>query len=151
VAENKADEGPLSWYDRMKVVAGASKGLEYLHESADPPIIFRDMKASSILVDNEFNAKLRDVGMAKLSGADKMNNGPPRLMGTYGYCAPEYVRAGQVSMKSDVYSFGVILLELITGRRAVDTTRPNEEQNLVAWVKYFHTLFWMVFIRMMIL
>ncbi|KAK6645945.1 hypothetical protein PHAVU_L001750 [Phaseolus vulgaris] len=131
--ENKADEGPLSWYDRMKVVAGASKGLEYLHESADPPIIFRDMKASSILVDNEFNAKLRDVGMAKLSGADKMNNGPPRLMGTYGYCAPEYVRAGQVSMKSDVYSFGVILLELITGRRAVDTTRPNEEQNLVAW------------------
>ncbi|QCE07491.1 interleukin-1 receptor-associated kinase 4 [Vigna unguiculata] len=131
--ENKEDEGPLSWFDRMKIVAGASKGLEYLHESADPPIIFKDLKASSILVDNDFKAKVRDVGMAKLFGADKMNNGPPRLMGNNGYCAPEYVRAGQISKKSDVYSFGVILLELITGRRAIDTTRPNEEQNLVAW------------------
>ncbi|XP_047159434.1 probable serine/threonine-protein kinase PBL25 [Vigna umbellata] len=132
IFENKEDEAPLNWFDRMKILAGASKGLEYLHESSDPPVIFKDLKASSILVDNDFNVKLRDVGMTKLSG-DKMNNGPPRLMGNNGYCAPEYVRTGQVTKKSDVYSFGVILLELITGRRAIDTTRPNEEQNLVAW------------------
>ncbi|KAG5075790.1 hypothetical protein AAZX31_20G206600 [Glycine max] len=131
--ENKPDEGPLNWFDRMKIVVGASKGLEYLHETTNPPLIFRDLKASSILVDSDLLAKLCDVGMAKLSGGDKINNGPPRLMGTYGHCAPEYVRAGQLTMKSDVYSFGVVLLELITGRRAIDTTRPNEEQNLVAW------------------
>lgn len=140
MAENKEDEAPLNWYDRMKILAGASKGLEYLHESSDPPVIFKDLKASSILVDNDFNVKLRDVGMTKLSGGEKMNNGPPRLMGNNGYCAPEYVRTGQVTKKSDVYSFGVILLELVTGRRAIDTTRPNEEQNLVAWVNCFITL-----------
>ncbi|RDX86537.1 Receptor-like kinase LIP2, partial [Mucuna pruriens] len=133
--EHKADEGPLNWFDRMKIVAAASKGLEYLHDTANPSVIFRDLKASNILVDDDLNAKLCEFGMAKLTGGDKMNNAPPRLMGTYGYCAPEYVRAGQLSLKSDVYSFGVVLLELITGRRAIDTTRPNEEQNLVSWAQ----------------
>ncbi|KAK7344118.1 hypothetical protein VNO77_13414 [Canavalia gladiata] len=130
--ENKPDEPLLSWFDRMKVAAGASKGLQYLHENCNPPVIFRDMKASNILVDTEFNAKLRDFGMNKLSGGEKLN---PRVMGTYGYSAPEYARSGQLTMKSDVYSFGVVLLELITGRRAVDTTKPNDEQNLVSWAQ----------------
>ncbi|TKY52056.1 Serine/threonine-protein kinase [Spatholobus suberectus] len=133
--DHKADEGPLNWFDRMKIVASASKGLGYLHESANPPVIFRDLKASNILVDNDLHAKLCDFGLTKLAGGNKMNNAPPRLMGTYGYCAPEYVRAGQLTMKSDVYSFGVVLLELITGRRAIDTTRPNDEQNLVSWAQ----------------
>ncbi|KAI5398162.1 probable serine/threonine-protein kinase PBL25 [Lathyrus oleraceus] len=136
---NKTDEPPLNWFDRMKVAAGASKGLEYLHDNANPPVIFRDLKTCNILLGNESNnlnnAKLSDFGLAKLCGADKMNNAPPRVMGTYGYCAPEYTRTGQVSMKSDVYSFGVVLLELITGRRAVDTTKPNDEQNLVSWAQ----------------
>ncbi|CAK8572243.1 unnamed protein product [Lathyrus sativus] len=136
---NKTDEPPLNWFDRMKIAAGASKGLEYLHDSTNPPVIFRDLKAVNILLGTESNnlnnAKLYDFGMAKLCGGDKMNNAPPRVMGTYGYCAPEYTRTGQVSMKSDVYSFGVVLLELITGRRAVDTTKPNEEQNLVSWAQ----------------
>ncbi|KAG4983574.1 hypothetical protein JHK87_028323 [Glycine soja] len=88
--EKKADESPLNWFERMKIVAAASKGLEYLHETSKPPVIYRDLKASSILVDSDLLAKLCDVGMAKLSGGDKMNNGPPRLMGTYGHCAPEY-------------------------------------------------------------
>ncbi|KAK7376336.1 hypothetical protein VNO78_34802 [Psophocarpus tetragonolobus] len=131
--EHNAEEGPLNWYERMKIVAGASKGLEYLHEIANPPVIFRDLKTTSILVNNDHCAKLRDVAITKVAGGEKMNNGPPRLMGTYGHCAPEYVRAGQCTKKSDVYSFGVVLLELITGRRAIDTTRPNEEQNLVSW------------------
>lgn len=138
MAGNRTDELPLNWFERMKVAAGASKGLEYLHDNANPPVIFRDLKTVNILLgtENDLNAKLYDFGLAKLCGGDKMNNAPPRVMGTYGYCAPEYTRTGQVSLKSDVYSFGVVLLELITGRRAVDTTKPNEEQNLVSWVNF---------------
>ncbi|XP_058744318.1 probable serine/threonine-protein kinase PBL25 [Vicia villosa] len=134
---NRPDEPPLNWFERMRVAAGASKGLEYLHDNANPPVIFRDLKTFNILLgtENDLNAKLYDFGLAKLCGGDKMNNAPPRVMGTYGYCAPEYTRTGQVSLKSDVYSFGVVLLELITGRRAVDTTKPNEEQNLVSWAQ----------------
>ncbi|WVZ16439.1 hypothetical protein V8G54_009421 [Vigna mungo] len=93
------DEAPLNWFDKMKILVGASKGLEYLHESSDPPVIFKDLKASSILVDNDFKVKLRDVGMAKLSGGEKMNNRPPRLMGNNGYCASEYVKTGQGNYK----------------------------------------------------
>ncbi|KAK2402558.1 Protein kinase superfamily protein [Trifolium repens] len=133
--DNKTDEPPLNWYERMKVAAGASKGLEYLHDSANPPIIYRDLKAANILLDVDLNAKLYDFGMARLCGGDKMNHAPPRVMGTYGYCAPEYTRTGHFSLKSDVYSFGVVMLELITGRRAIDTTRSNEEQNLVSWAQ----------------
>ncbi|KAK7278265.1 hypothetical protein RJT34_23291 [Clitoria ternatea] len=129
ISGEKQDEGPLNWYERMKIASCASQGLQYLHETANPPVIYRDLKLSNILIDTNLDAKLCDFGMAKLTGGDK-NNGPPRLMGTYGHCAPEYVRTGQLTLKSDVYSFGVILLELITGRRAVDTTRPNDEQNL---------------------
>jgi serine/threonine protein kinase len=136
VADNKTDEPPLNWYERMKVAAGASKGLEYLHDSANPPIIYRDLKAANILLDVDLNSKLYDFGMARLCGGDKMNHAPPRVMGTYGYCAPEYTRTGHFSLKSDVYSFGVVMLELITGRRAIDTTRSNEEQNLVSWVNF---------------
>lgn len=135
--ENKTGQPALNWFERMKVAAGASKGLEYLHESANPPVIYRDLRSSHIMLDDDFNVRLSDFGMIKLSGGDKMNHAPPRIMGTYGYCAPEYVRTGHVTLKSDVYSFGVVLLELITGRRVIDTTRPNEEQNLVAWAQHF--------------
>ncbi|CAJ2628415.1 unnamed protein product [Trifolium pratense] len=133
--ENKKNEPPLNWYERMKVAAGASKGIEYLHDSAKPSIIYRDLKAANILLDGDLNVKLYDFGMAKLCSGDKMNHAPPRVMGTYGYCAPEYTTTGQFSLKSDVYSFGVVMLELITGRRAIDTTRSNEEQNLVSWAQ----------------
>ncbi|KAE9616065.1 hypothetical protein Lal_00017129 [Lupinus albus] len=129
------DEAPLDWYSRMKVASSAAKGLWYLHDRANPPVIYRDLKSSNILLDNEYNAKLSDYGLAKLAGKDKMNIVPTRVMGTYGYSAPEYVRTGNLTLKSDVYSFGVVLLELITGRKAIDTTRPNAEQNLVSWAQ----------------
>ncbi|QHO52028.1 uncharacterized protein DS421_2g36040 [Arachis hypogaea] len=117
----------------MKIALHAAKGLEYLHDKANPPVIYRDLKSSNILLDRDFNAKLSDFGLAKLGPTGDKTHVSSRVMGTYGYCAPEYQRTGQLTVKSDVYSFGVVLLELITGRRAIDNTRPAREQNLVAW------------------
>lgn len=118
----------------MKIAAGAAKGLEYLHEQANPPVIYRDFKASNILLDKEFNPKLSDFGLAKLGPTGDKSYVSTRVMGTYGYCAPEYALTGQLTTKSDVYSFGVVFLEIITGRRVIDHTRPADEQNLVIWV-----------------
>ncbi|XP_020102275.1 probable serine/threonine-protein kinase PBL26 [Ananas comosus] len=127
------DQQPLSWHARMKIAYGSAQGLEYLHEKANPPIIYRDLKSSNILLDENFNPKLSDFGLAKLGPTGDKAHVSSRVMGTYGYCAPEYARTGHLTVKSDVYSFGVVLLELITGRRVIDTARPKEEQNLVAW------------------
>lgn len=126
----------LDWFIRMKIALDAAKGLEYLHDKANPPVIYRDLKSSNILLDKEFNAKLSDFGLAKLGPTGDKSHVSSRVMGTYGYCAPEYQRTGQLTAKSDVYSFGVVLLELITGRRAIDNTRPTREQNLVTWVSF---------------
>ncbi|XWS19438.1 hypothetical protein CRYUN_Cryun31cG0016000 [Craigia yunnanensis] len=126
---------PLDWNTRMKVAEGAAKGLEYLHDFADLPIIYRDFKASNILLDANFNPKLSDFGLAKLGPTGGKDHVSTRVMGTYGYCAPEYAMTGQLTTKSDVYSFGVVFLELISGRRAIDIERPTEEQNLVAWAE----------------
>ncbi|MBA0633926.1 hypothetical protein Godav_025421 [Gossypium davidsonii] len=126
---------PLDWNTRMKVAEGAAKGLEYLHDFADPSIIYRDFKASNILLDENFNPKLSDFGLAKLGPTEGKDHVSTRVMGTYGYCAPEYAMTGQLTTKSDVYSFGVVFLELISGRRAIDLERPAEEQNLVLWAE----------------
>lgn len=125
---------PLEWHIRMKIAAGAAKGLEYLHDEANPPVIYRDFKASNILLDEEFNPKLSDFGLARHGPVGDKSHVSTRVMGTYGYCAPEYAMTGQLTTRSDVYSFGVVLLEIITGRRAVDNARPTSEQNLVCWV-----------------
>ncbi|KAK3000774.1 hypothetical protein RJ639_020700 [Escallonia herrerae] len=130
-----ADKKPLDWVTRMKIASGAAQGLEYLHEKANPPVIYRVMKSSNILLDEEFNPRLTDFGLAKLGHDGSKMPVPSRVMATYGYCAPEYERSGELTLKSDVYCFGVVLLELITGRRAVDTTRPTAEQNLVTWAQ----------------
>ncbi|KAL3636782.1 putative serine/threonine-protein kinase pbl23 [Castilleja foliolosa] len=130
------DRKPLDWNTRMKIAEGAARGLEYLHETANPPVIYRDFKASNILLDADFNPKLSDFGLAKLGPVgDQQSHVSTKVMGTYGYCAPEYAATGQLSTKSDVYSFGVVFLELITGRRVIDTSRPSEEQNLITWAE----------------
>ena len=126
---------PLDWTTRMKIAAGAAKGLEYLHEQANPPVIYRDFKASNILLDENFNPKLSDFGLAKLGPTGDKTHVSTRVMGTYGYCAPEYALTGQLTTKSDLYSFGVVFLEIITGRRVIDNNRPTEEQNLVTWAQ----------------
>lgn len=127
---------PLSWHTRMKIAVGAARGLEYLHEVANPPVIYRDLKASNILLDGSFNAKLADFGLAKLGPIGDKSHVTTRVMGTYGYCAPEYAMSGKLTKMSDIYCFGVVLLELITGRRAIDTTKPTREQILVHWVRF---------------
>ncbi|KNA15743.1 hypothetical protein SOVF_095420 [Spinacia oleracea] len=132
--ELKPKQKPLNWQTRMKIAEGAARGLEYLHEIANPPVIYRDFKASNILLDENFNPKLSDFGLAKLGPTGNETHVSTRVMGTYGYCAPEYASTGQLTTKSDVYSFGVVFLEIISGRRVIDTHRPSEEQNLVVWV-----------------
>ncbi|CAN8245165.1 unnamed protein product [Cochlearia groenlandica] len=123
----------LDWFTRMRIVHGAAKGLEYLHDYADPPVIYRDFKASNILLESDFNSKLSDFGLARLGPTEGKDHVSTRVMGTYGYCAPEYAMTGQLTARSDVYSFGVVLLEIISGRRAIDGDRPTEEQNLISW------------------
>ncbi|XP_021285041.1 probable serine/threonine-protein kinase PBL21 [Herrania umbratica] len=124
---------PLSWNKRIKIAVGAARGLEYLHCKANPPVIYRDLKSANILLDNDFNPKLSDFGLAKLGPVGDNTHVSTRVMGTYGYCAPEYAMSGKLTHKSDIYSFGVVLLELITGRKAIDTNRKHAEQNLVSW------------------
>ncbi|MQL77922.1 hypothetical protein Taro_010342 [Colocasia esculenta] len=129
------EKEPLDWNTRMKIAAGAAKGLEYLHDKANPPVIYRDFKSSNILLDEGYHPKLSDFGLAKLGPTGDKSHVSTRVMGTYGYCAPEYAMTGQLTVKSDVYSFGVVLLELITGRKAIDSTRAHGEQNLVSWAR----------------
>ncbi|KAG5094435.1 hypothetical protein JHK84_050023 [Glycine max] len=125
---------PLSWSVRMKVAIGAARGLSFLH-NAKSQVIYRDFKASNILLDAEFNAKLSDFGLAKAGPTGDRTHVSTQVMGTQGYAAPEYVATGRLTAKSDVYSFGVVLLELLSGRRAVDRSKAGEEQNLVEWAK----------------
>ncbi|CAB4270631.1 unnamed protein product [Prunus armeniaca] len=129
------DRKQLDWNTRMKIAAGAAKGLEYLHDKANPPVIYRDLKCSNILLGEGYHPKLSDFGLAKLGPVGDNTHVSTRVMGTYGYCAPEYAMTGQLTLKSDVYSFGVVLLEIITGRKAIDNSRAAGEHNLVAWAR----------------
>ncbi|VVA20143.1 PREDICTED: probable [Prunus dulcis] len=126
---------PLPWSIRMKIALGAAKGLAFLHEEAERPVIYRDFKTSNILLDADYNAKLSDFGLAKDAPEGDKTHVSTRVMGTYGYAAPEYVMTGHLTSKSDVYSFGVVLLEMLVGRRSMDKNRPNGEVNLVEWAR----------------
>jgi len=127
------DKKPMDWCTRMKVAHGAAQGLEYLHDTASPPVVYGEFKASHILLDENFTPKLSDFGLAELGKAGGSMPVASPMMGSFGCCAPEYDRTGQGTMKSDVYSFGVVLVQLISGRRAVDTSKPVDEQNVVTW------------------
>lgn len=127
---------PLSWNTRIKIAIGSARGLAFLHDSAQR-VIYRDFKASNILLDGSYNAKISDFGLAKLGPSGGQSHVTTRVMGTYGYAAPEYIATGHLYVKSDVYGFGVVLLEILTAMRALDTKRPTGQQNLVEWVKPF--------------
>ncbi|KAL1298493.1 hypothetical protein HN51_042844 [Arachis hypogaea] len=125
---------PLSWSLRLKVALDAAKGLAFLH-SAETQVIYRDFKTSNVLLDSNYNAKLSDFGLAKDGPTGDKSHVSTRVIGTYGYAAPEYLATGHLTAKSDVYSFGVVLLEMLSGKRSVDKNRPTGQHSLVEWAK----------------
>lgn len=124
----------LDWEKRLKIAVGAARGLAYLHEDCHPKIIHRDIKSENILLDDSFEAQVADFGLARLTN-DTSTHVSTRVMGTFGYMAPEYASSGKLTDRSDVYSFGVVLLELITGRKPVDPSRPLGDESLVEWAR----------------
>ncbi|KAG6499592.1 hypothetical protein ZIOFF_039382 [Zingiber officinale] len=150
-----AEPGPvLNWSERVKIAYGAARGLEYLHEKVQPPIVHRDVRSSNVLLFDDFAAKIADFNLTNQSPDTAARLHSTRVLGTFGYHAPEsieshdfkcdvflgvpkkgllYAMTGQLTQKSDVYSFGVILLELLTGRKPVDHTMPKGQQSLVTW------------------
>ncbi|XP_024971402.1 probable receptor-like protein kinase At1g80640 isoform X2 [Cynara cardunculus var. scolymus] len=120
----------LTWQRRMKVALDIARGLEYLHERCNPPVIHRDLKSSNILLDSSFNAKISDFGLAA-TGLNAKNK--VKISGASGYVAPEYLSDGKLTDKSDVYAFGVVLLELLIGRKPVEKMSPSLFQSIVTW------------------
>ncbi|KAJ0988510.1 hypothetical protein J5N97_006866 [Dioscorea zingiberensis] len=122
---------PLSWNTRVKIALGTAQALEYLHEVCSPSVVHKNFKSANILLDTELNPHLSDCGLATLI-PDPEYQSSENAMGS-GYSAPEVAMSGQYTLKSDVYSFGVVMLELITGRKPFDSSRPRSEQALVRW------------------
>ncbi|XP_021661651.1 probable receptor-like protein kinase At1g80640 isoform X2 [Hevea brasiliensis] len=120
----------LTWLLRMKIAVDVARGLEYLHEHCNPPVVHRDIKSSNILLDSNFNAKLSDFGLAVNSGIKAKS---VKLSGTLGYVAPEYLLHGKLTDKSDVYAFGVVLLELLMGRKPVEMISEDQCLSIVTW------------------
>ncbi|KAK8342220.1 hypothetical protein V6Z12_A08G217700 [Gossypium hirsutum] len=128
------NKGPLDWDARLKIALGAARGLAYLHEDSNPRVIHRDFKASNVLLEDDFTPKVSDFGLAR-EATEGSQHISTRVMGTFGYVAPEYAMTGHLLVKSDVYSFGVVLLELLTGRKPVDMSQPQGQENLVTWAR----------------
>ncbi|XP_008805652.1 PTI1-like tyrosine-protein kinase At3g15890 [Phoenix dactylifera] len=123
----------LDWPRRMKIAIGAAEGLVYLHHEASPHIIHRDIKASNVLLDADFNAKVADFGFAKLV-PEGVSHLTTRVKGTLGYLAPEYAMWGKVSEACDVYSFGVLLLEIVSARKPIEKLPGGVKREIVNWV-----------------
>ncbi|KAJ3672093.1 hypothetical protein LUZ60_006814 [Juncus effusus] len=130
-------KGLLDWDARMKIALGAARGLAYLHEDSNPRVIHRDFKASNILLEDDFTPKVTDFGLAR-EAPEGTHHISTRVMGTFGYVAPEYAMTGHVLVKSDVYSYGVVLLELLSGRKPVYISQSSSSdgpENLVVWAR----------------
>ncbi|XP_059456568.1 probable LRR receptor-like serine/threonine-protein kinase RKF3 [Corylus avellana] len=125
-------EKKMSWPLRQKIALGTARGLAYLHYGAQPGIIHRDIKASNILLDDSFEAKVADFGLAKFT-PEGMTHMSTRVAGTMGYVAPEYALYGQLTERSDVYSFGVVLLELLSGKKALMASNDSQPALVTDW------------------
>ncbi|KAJ0630872.1 putative transferase, protein kinase RLK-Pelle-RLCK-VIIa-2 family [Helianthus annuus] len=138
---------PIPWKTRLRILLGAAEGLDYLHQGMEIQVIFRDFKSSNVLLDEKFNPKLSDFGLAREGPQGDKSHVSTKPVGTYGYAAPEYTETGHLRSKSDVWSFGVVVFEILTGRRAVDRSLPKAQQKLTEWVKEFPAdskNFWMI-------
>ncbi|KAK8613813.1 hypothetical protein V6N13_101569 [Hibiscus sabdariffa] len=135
---NGIGETKMDWPSRLKVAIGAARGLAYLHSSSAVgiPIVHRDFKSTNVLLNANFDAKISDFGLAKLMPEGHDIYVTARVLGTFGYFDPEYTSTGKLTLRSDVYAFGVVLLELLTGRRAVDINQGPNDQNLVLQVRH---------------
>ncbi|KAK9268162.1 hypothetical protein L1049_010604 [Liquidambar formosana] len=127
----------LDWRRRSAICMGTAKGLSFLHEELVPHIVHRDIKASNILLDKEFNPKIGDFGLAKLF-PDNITHISTRIAGTTGYLAPEYAMGGQLTMKADVYSFGVLILEIVSGRSSSKADWGGLQKFLLEWAWQLH-------------
>ncbi|KAI8572481.1 hypothetical protein RHMOL_Rhmol01G0202500 [Rhododendron molle] len=157
----------LSWERRVQIALGAAQGLTYLHEEIEVQIsvmhvdmvielkmfpfivvipilpmlmmkvIYRDFKASNVLLDEDFKPKLSDFGLAREGPTAGHSHVSTAVVGTYGYAAPDYIETGHLTSKSDVWSFGVVLYEILTGRRSLERNLPKTEQKLLEWVKQY--------------
>ncbi|KAI3775773.1 hypothetical protein L1987_45526 [Smallanthus sonchifolius] len=136
---NWPEEGlkPLEWTRRLAIALDVARGVEYLHGLAQQSFIHRDLKPSNILLGDDMRAKVGDFGLVRLAPEGK-GSVETRIAGTFGYLAPEYAVTGRVTTKVDVFSFGVILMELITGRKALDESQPEESMHLVTWFRRIH-------------
>ncbi|XP_062081767.1 protein kinase STUNTED-like [Humulus lupulus] len=131
----KEDKFVLSWELRYDVAIGIAEALHYLHKESPQPVIHRDIKSANILLSNEFEAKLSDFGLAIWGPITSSFLTQGDVVGTFGYLAPEYFMYGKVSDKIDVYAFGVVLLELLSGRRPINSDSPKGQESLVMWAK----------------
>nr|GMD02206.1 PTI1-like tyrosine-protein kinase At3g15890 [Ipomoea batatas] len=131
-----ADDCLLDWPRRLSIAIGSAEGLAYLHHEANPHIIHRDIKASNVLLDSEFQAKLADFGFAKLI-PEGVSHLTTRVKGTLGYLAPEYAMWGKVSESCDVFSFGILLLEIISGRKPLEKLKSGVKRDIVRWATPF--------------
>ncbi|XP_047969022.1 probable serine/threonine-protein kinase PBL7 [Salvia hispanica] len=125
----------LPWPVRYKVAVGIAEAINYLHNGTERCVVHRDIKPSNILVSSKKTPKLCDFGLATWTSAPSVPFLCKTVKGTFGYLAPEYFQHGKVSDKTDVYAFGVVLLELITGRKPIESSRGPGEENLVQWAK----------------
>nr|BAJ90405.1 predicted protein [Hordeum vulgare subsp. vulgare] len=121
----------LDWEMRYKIINGIARGLQYLHEDSQLRVVHRDLKASNILLDKDMNPKISDFGIARIFGQDQTHGITNRVVGTYGYMAPEYVMRGNYSVKSDSFSFGVMVLEIVTGRKNNEYSNSEESPDLL--------------------
>ncbi|KAL2253312.1 UNVERIFIED_CONTAM: Protein STRUBBELIG-RECEPTOR FAMILY 8 [Sesamum indicum] len=123
----------LTWNARVRVALGTARALEYLHEVCLPSVVHRNLKSANILLDEELNPHLSDCGLAALGPNTERQVSSTQMIGSFGYSAPEFALSGIYTVKSDVYSFGVVMLELLTGRKPLDSSRARSEQSLVRW------------------
>lgn len=128
----------MGWKERFVIILGIARGLLYLHQDSKLQIVHRDLKPSNVLLDSNLIPKISDFGLARISGDDGKETKTRRVIGTYGYMAPEYAIDGKFSVKSDVFSLGVLLLEIISGKKNRGFVHPDHHHNLLghAWLTW---------------